>query len=155
MKSFIKITLIPVFLFVVLIAIEGKGIYVSMNGSDDAPGTLDKPVAGITAASRLALPGDTVFVRSGGYHVKEQIRILSSGTPGHVITYMPYPGEEAAFNVDLIPWPQPKAGEHYSPTVGALQIENVHHIKVEDIGIRYSHRAGIIIRNSSLSLIHI
>jgi len=132
----------------VVFSAEGKSLYVAMEGSDAFPGTFLQPVATVTRASALAAPGDTIWIRRGGYHVSEQMVIQARGKPGQWIVFMPYPGEKVAFNVDKIPWPEPREKQKFPHTTGALQIENAAWVKVCDIGIRYSHRAGIIVRNS-------
>lgn len=41
--------------------------HVAMQGSDQAPGTADKPFRSISRAAALAEPGDTVTVHAGTY----------------------------------------------------------------------------------------
>ena len=77
-------------------------IYVATNGSDENPGTIDKPLATLEAARSLirkqGVPkgGVTVYVRGGTYY-REQAFVLStadSGTAENPVTYKAYPGEK-------------------------------------------------------------
>ena len=68
-----------------------KTIYVSVKGDDKNPGTKEKPMRTITAASLKTLPGDTVIVGGGVY--QESVLIPVSGAPGKPITYKAAPGE--------------------------------------------------------------
>lgn len=66
--------------------------YVSPNGLDSNPGTIDAPWQTIQHAADSMVAGDSVFVRSGTYH--EQIKPANSGdaTAGY-ITFSAYPNE--------------------------------------------------------------
>jgi hypothetical protein len=91
-------------------------IYVSPDGNDSTnTGTIDKPFESIQKAQELASPGDTVYIRGGTYHVREnQIsRVVSglfacityldkSGTEGHTIKYWAYPGETPVFDFSAV-----------------------------------------------------
>lgn len=68
--------------------------YVSPNGCNCNPGTIDAPFATINHAAQLALPGDTVRVRGGVY--REWVDPSEGGlTPTNRITYEVMPGEHA------------------------------------------------------------
>ncbi|MRG90808.1 DUF1565 domain-containing protein [Polyangium spumosum] len=60
-------------------------------GSDDDPGTSDKPFATLAHAVDLAQPGDTVVVRQGTYN--ELVVFPRSGAPGAPITLRAACGE--------------------------------------------------------------
>ena len=60
--------------------------YVSPNGSDSHIGSQTYPFATIQHAEQVVGPGATVVVLDGTY--KGDIKITSSGTPGHPITYI-------------------------------------------------------------------
>ncbi len=83
---------------------EKADFYVAANGSDENPGTIDKPFKTIDKA-RIAvreiiadgLKKDvTVLLRGGTYQITEPIVFgqKDSGTLEHSITYANYPGEE-------------------------------------------------------------
>jgi hypothetical protein len=76
--------------------------YVSAaSGSPSNPGTLVQPFGTIQQAANVAQPGDVVFIRGGTY--RETVLPAHSGTPGHPITYQPYPGEKVTIDgADLV-----------------------------------------------------
>ena len=43
--------------------------YVAPTGSDTNPGTLEQPFATLQQGARVAMPGDTVYLRGGTYRV--------------------------------------------------------------------------------------
>lgn len=65
--------------------------YVSVNGSDAANGTVNKPWRSINTALGKIVAGDTIMVRGGTYY--ETVNFSRSGNPGQGITLMAYPGE--------------------------------------------------------------
>ncbi|MFC1677847.1 right-handed parallel beta-helix repeat-containing protein [Planctomycetota bacterium] len=83
---------------------EKADFYVAANGSDENPGTIDKPFKTIDKA-RIAVRGKisdglkndvTVLLRGGTYQISEPIIFdqKDSGSQQHSITYANYPGEE-------------------------------------------------------------
>ncbi len=70
---------------------SGNVYYVSVNGSDSNPGTLQKPFKTIQKAANVVKAGDTVYVRGGTY--VGRIYIHTSGSKGKYITFRNYPGE--------------------------------------------------------------
>ena len=64
---------------------EGKTLYVSVDGNDNKQGTQSDPFKSISQASKLAEPGDTIFVMNGIY--RERVAPPKSGTEGKPITY--------------------------------------------------------------------
>ena len=85
-------------------AAVGRDFYVAPNGSDENPGTLEKPFATIARARDAVRPviatmaGDiTVWVRGGRYHLHESITLddRDGGTAEHKVVYRNYNNEEA------------------------------------------------------------
>lgn len=70
--------------------------YVSPNGNDANPGTIDLPWQTVNRSVTGRLPGDTVYLRGGSYH--EQVSVSSSGTATQPIVIAGYPGEVAAID---------------------------------------------------------
>ncbi len=76
--------------------------FVAIDGKDDNPGTISKPLATIQKAQMLVKPGDTVYLRGGVYHITEaQISqrvgayacvtyLDKSGSEGKYINYFAY-----------------------------------------------------------------
>lgn len=86
--------------------------YVATTGSNDGPGSLDRPFQTIQHAALLAAPGDTVIVRGGTY--RETVKPARSGTSAARITFKPYSGEAVTISGTTIVnrW-QPHAGAVY------------------------------------------
>ncbi len=72
--------------------ISGKEYHVSPMGSDSNPGTADQPLQSVTAAAKLAQPGDVITVHEGVY--RERINPTTGGTSDQErITYQAAEGE--------------------------------------------------------------
>jgi len=65
--------------------------YVSPNGNDNWPGSLEYPWRTINKANTTLLPGQTVLIREGTY--QETISPINSSNLGNYITYKNYPNE--------------------------------------------------------------
>jgi hypothetical protein len=65
--------------------------YVSLEGDDQNPGTIDAPWQSIRHAVDIAGPGDAIYLRGGTYY--EHIRIESSGNSEGYITISAYNAE--------------------------------------------------------------
>lgn len=114
--------------------------YVSPNGNDDNPGTLNKPWQHIAhAASTSAVkPGDTIYIRAGTYN--EAIEQKVSGTSGRFITYRNYPNEHP-----VISDKNANAGVRWL-------IKDENYIRIEGMTFRDYHRTAIAIRNDKESV---
>ena len=62
-------------------------------GNDGNPGSMAQPFNTFWEAGTHALPGDTVYVRSGTYALTQPAWIPCSGAAGVPITFAAYPGE--------------------------------------------------------------
>jgi len=72
---------------------KNRTYHVSVKGNDKYPGTAKKPLLTISAASLLAMPGDTVVVYEGIY--RERVNPPRGGiSEDKRITYMAAPGQE-------------------------------------------------------------
>lgn len=65
--------------------------YVSTDGSDRNPGTLDKPFKSISKALKKVRPGDTCYLREGIYREGISLKSVNGGKSG--ITFAAYNGE--------------------------------------------------------------
>jgi hypothetical protein len=120
--------------------------FVDPNGSDDEPGTAERPWSTINHAAEVAIAGDTVVIRGGRYALTAQVRPRNSGRSDAWISYIGYPGEEAILDAQLIRLPA------FVPGVlnnGAVQIEGISHIRVAHLTVVNSHDAGITVRDGS------
>ncbi len=79
-------------LLITAVAVYGREIHVSVNGSDAADGTLQRPFRTISKAALVAMPGDIVTVHSGVY--RERVSPVRGGTSDAArIVYRAAPGE--------------------------------------------------------------
>lgn len=91
-------------------SLHSETYFISVDGSDENSGTIEKPLATITKAQSLANPGDSVFIRGGTYkidnsHINRQHKIWKyvfeinkSGKAQKPITYSAYKDEKAVFD---------------------------------------------------------
>lgn len=66
-------------------------IFVSPEGDDDNPGTIQKPFRTIEKAASVTGPGDICYLREGTY--SEVLRPVRSGERGNPVTFRSYNGE--------------------------------------------------------------
>ncbi len=86
--------LLSIVLLILFTAYSGFGadFYVATTGNDSDPGTEALPWKTLAKAGSTALAGDTVYIRAGTYN--ETLTVTHSGTPGAMITFKAYPGDE-------------------------------------------------------------
>ncbi len=78
-------------------------IYVAPNANTSGSGSLENPFSLAAARDHLRLrppsdrAGTSVILRGGQYYINEtfQLNVNDSGLPGHPVTYLSFPGEEA------------------------------------------------------------
>lgn len=85
-------------------------LVVATDGSDSAPGTLDRPLRSIQRAVDLAKPGDVISVRGGTYALTDNITITTSGTASQPITLGAYQGERVVVDGERLPASHTPAG---------------------------------------------
>ena len=84
-------------------------LFVSVQGSDEAPGTRDLPFRTLGHAAGVAKAGDTVVIRGGIY--RETLTMRNSGTQTHPVTFMAADGERVIITgADLVDDFQPYRG---------------------------------------------
>ena len=125
---------------------RGVTHFVAVNGSDDGPGTFDRPWSTINHAAEQVEAGDTVVVRGGYFILPAQVRPRHSGLPGAWITFMGYPGEKPVLDAQQIPRTSLVQGVLDN---GVFQIQNVSYIRVVNLKLINSHDAGFGIRDAS------
>lgn len=123
-------------------------MHVALEGDDQNPGTLARPMRTIQHAARLAKTGDTVLIREGFYRIHNPIRPVNSGKPGAWIRYAAYPGERVVIDARDIPVGPPHGTPPYPHDQGAFQIQDVGYIRVEGLTVQNSRNAGFTIRDS-------
>src|SRR5690554_3449570 len=66
--------------------------YISPDGDDDNPGTLEKPWGTLSGNAAKVQAGDTVYIR-GGIYSGQTLDVVNSGTEDNYITYAAYKDE--------------------------------------------------------------
>lgn len=105
-KSVLRIFMLPLVLLAVMLPLIGCDadeiviaqartetgtFYVSPDGSDDNPGSLERPWATLRKATQEAVAGDVIIIRGGVYY--EPLIPLRSGTAEAPITYQAFENE--------------------------------------------------------------
>lgn len=80
-------------------------IFVSTDGDDDNPGTIDEPYGTFSKAISEIMPGDTIFVRGGTYNLTSTIRInyAQGGIPDSLCTLKAYSDEVPVLDFSGLP----------------------------------------------------
>ncbi|RCV48180.1 right-handed parallel beta-helix repeat-containing protein [Marinitenerispora sediminis] len=100
-------------------------LVVATNGSDTAPGSLDRPLRTIQRAVDLAEPGDVIAVRGGTYPLTSaNISITTSGRADAPITLTNYGDERVVIDGEALPASHtPVGGSIPRPQRGAIHQE--------------------------------
>jgi hypothetical protein len=72
--------------------------FVSPDGDNNNPGTIDEPLQTITAAMDEVLAGDTVYLREGTYRSIREIKLQGNGSADKYITVSAYRNEKVVFS---------------------------------------------------------
>ena len=122
----------------------GKSYYVATDGSDNNPGTLEKPFASLMKAQESADPGDTVFIRGGIYKISSIANTAAVGSVTYhyvnefnksKITYRGYGSEIPIFNFSNIPTDGRVAAFYITPDAHDITFE-----QFEVIGIKVGNQ---------------
>jgi hypothetical protein len=119
----------------------GEVYYISPNGSDHNPGTLNLPWKTLGKAASMLEPGDIVYIRGGIY--QEAVDFKGSGTSKLPIHILAYPGETPIID-----------GNNYtipSETGGALLELSGNYIYVSGLEVRYSSYLGVLLSGSHVT----
>ncbi len=129
--------------------------YVSPDGDNTFPGTKEQPWRTIKKASLLAEAGDTVIIREGVYRITEAIKPSSSGTEDQWITYKAIKGEKVAIDaMDFIDVYKNASPPSY-PASGAFHIQNVHHIRIQNLRVINARNVCFMIHGPKTHHIHL
>ncbi|ELS58357.1 right-handed parallel beta-helix repeat-containing protein [Streptomyces viridochromogenes] len=102
-------------------------LVVATDGSDSAPGTVDRPLRTIQRAVDLAKPGDVISVRGGRYALTDNITIIASGTASQPITLGAHRGERVIVDGEQLPASHtPVGGSIPRAERGAIHMEASH-----------------------------
>ena len=87
-----NMALTQLLVFLLLATSEAVEYFVSVDGDDSNPGTLEKPWQHVQKAVAVLTPGDVCTIRGGVYHEEVTISGLQ-GTEETLIVFRPYPEE--------------------------------------------------------------
>ena len=116
----------------------GHTYYVSPNGNDNNPGTLNHPWKTLNKAAGMVEPGDIVYVRGGVY--QEVVEFSSSGTSEDSIQILAYPGETPIIDGNNFTLPT-KYGR------ALLEISGNYYY-VSGFEVRYSSYLGVLVEGA-------
>jgi len=77
--------------------LQGEIYYLSPSGSNDNPGTIERPWRTLQTAAGKMSPGDTLLMRGGMYRQATQLSVSHSGSSGYPLLFRNYPGEVPVF----------------------------------------------------------
>lgn len=124
---------------------EQQEIFVSPSGKDSNPGTSTKPLRSVQKAVDKLAPGKTVTLLAGVYNLKDIVTISAKGTKDAWITFRGAKGAKVildGISVNIV------NSRIYPSNDGLIQIQNAEYLRVQNIHVRNSHRAGINIQES-------
>lgn len=108
--------------------VGGEIYYVAPNGSNQNPGTLNRPFASIQQAIDLAQPGDRIYLRGGTYKLPQNksIQLWKDGTANARIDLWAYAGERPI--LDASDWKRSTlAGDNFDSVIN--QTGDYWHVK--------------------------
>ena len=103
-------------------------IYVSPDGNDSNPGTIDKPYKTISFAMNQAYEDTTIYLRGGLYEITSTLKPERSGSDGKYIKLWAYPGETPVLDF---------SGQSYSSSSRGFNLSR-----------DYWYFKGLVIRNA-------
>ena len=109
--------------------------FVSTEGDDSNPGTLNEPWKTINKAARVVKAGEIVFIRGGVY--KEVIEITNSGTKDNPITFSAYPGKSVTIDGDNYDLP----ASDWTPLI-LISGDFIH---ISSLEVQYSKGMGVVL----------
>lgn len=120
-------------------SVEIADYYVSPNGSDSDPGSIDKPFKTFAKANSVAAPGNLIYLRGGVY--AESVKLTKSGTSASPIRWQGFPGETAIIE-----------GPGRTTSLNTTLTINGSWLSLRDLTVRKSPRAGILIFGDEVHL---
>lgn len=120
-------------------------IFVSPSGNDSNPGTFEKPLGSIHQAVQKLEAGMTVTLLDGVFELDDIVVITGKGTPDNWITIRGAKGAKAILDgIDL----NIANSREYPGNNGLIQVQNAEYVRIQNIHVRNSRRAGINIQDS-------
>ena len=128
-----KILVITVFIICGAFMRVNAQIYVSPNGNDSNPGTIDKPLQSISLAMSKAYQDTTIYLRGGIYNLTSTLHTSRNGAKGHYIKLFAYPGEHPILDYSK---------QSYSSSSRGFELSNDYWY-LKGLTIRYAGDNGI------------
>jgi len=123
--------------------------FISPNGSDESPGSIDLPWKTVEESVNKLSEGDILYFRGGRYDIKKAVIFQKNGEPGKPIVYSAFEDEKPEINADKINFYKERDKYPFSFETGAFFLYQIAHIIIRGIKITNSHGHGIAIRDSS------
>jgi hypothetical protein len=101
-------------------------LYVSTNGDDSNPGTIERPLRTIQHAADTAKPGATVYVRGGTYCQRLTVKVSGDAQQGF-ITFRSQPSEQAVLDGGCL---MPPEGD-----TSMVELRNMSYVRIEGFEI--------------------
>lgn len=125
--------------------LDQKEVFVSPNGNDLNQGTREKPLLTVQKALENIQAGETVILLEGTYKLQKSVTLSCKGEKDRWITLRGENNSKAIldgldYNIDNT--------KNYPYNKGLIQIENSEYVRVQNVTVRNSHRAGINIQDS-------
>lgn len=125
-----------------LLAILGgttDAFFISAEGSDSNPGTIDEPWGSFRHAFNQLKPGDTLMIRGGIY--RHKLVISCSGTENAPVKIQGAPGETVVFDGKAVSITNSK----WEMFRGLVDISNQKNVELSNIQINNSKYAGVMV----------
>ena len=106
---------------------DRSGLYVSMDGKDSNPGTIERPLQTIQHAADIAKPGTTVHIRGGVYCQQFAVKVSGNAQDGF-ITFRSEPGEQAILDGACLTPPEDDSA--------MVEMTNISFVRVQGLELR-------------------
>ena len=115
---------LPILLLFTPCSLFGADLFVSPDGNDTGPGSLEKPFRTVQQGVDALKPGDTCYVREGVY--RESTTFNNSGIEDQPIRLRAYPGERVVLDgTEPIPGPWTKGADGVVSAPTSMKIEQL------------------------------
>ena len=106
-------------IFFIISSVSATDFYVSNQGDDNNPGTLDSPFLSIQKAADTMIPGDICYIRQGNYH-ESVIMNNNDGSENAPLTFSAYNNERVVLDGTV---PLQSSWEVYSDNIWKVTLE--------------------------------
>ena len=94
------------------LSLSGSTYYISPDGNDSNPGTINQPFYSLSKAWTVVSAGDLVYMRGGTYkYNSQQYLVEKNGNSGNYIKIFAYPGEKPVITRPNSNWTYNRSGD--------------------------------------------